>query len=42
MLKGGHFILLADTTHRALSNAAIEDMGYISMFNIVRARSQCS
>jgi RNA-directed DNA polymerase len=28
--------------HKALTNAVIEDMGYISMFNIVRARSQCS
>ena len=33
---------MAKTTamHKALSNAVIEDLGYSSMFNIVRARSQ--
>ncbi len=33
---------MAKTTvmHKALSNAVIEDLGYLSMFNIVRARSQ--
>ncbi len=33
---------MAKTTvmHKALSNAIIEDLGYLSMFNIVRARSQ--
>lgn len=40
--KGPWRMAKTTCTHKALSNAVIEDMGYIPMFDIVKARLQCS